>query len=146
MSENVTSSFGLQDLELIQVKLDRASEAPGSQGTGTIQLKLEGHGSSFNRVTRVRVLLESESDEQIASVETAYHVGLTAQEPQSEDIAQEISELAFRLSFPYHRATISDLLSKSGVAGFTMPLISDETWPSVIADSLAMDEEASHSK
>lgn len=108
-------------------------------GEAVVQFKLdEVSGEEFTRDISCLVELSNAKGERIFSAVSEYRVGHAVDiegEFPTEAMADTVSELSLRISYPYHRAAISNAVLMAGLPPFLLPLAADSEWIRIVKEA-----------
>lgn len=82
------------------------------------------------RLTSVKVELLDNDDDVVATLESTFKVQFASplEGPIEEALAHELNMVATRISYPYHRQLISDLVTRMGLRPTFLPAVPDDLW------------------
>lgn len=82
------------------------------------------------RLTTVRVELGTSEEEVLATIESCFKVTFVSELEGAEldALEDEFSQVATRISYPYHRQLISDLVTRMGLRPTFLPVVHDGMW------------------
>lgn len=108
-------------------------------GEAEVQFKLdEVDGDKFTRDVAVKVQLRNSEGERLFLALSQYRVGHAVDiegDVPEESVAETLSELALRVSYPYHRTAISNAVLMAGLPPFLLPLAADSDWITIVKES-----------
>lgn len=143
MPETTGGRFSVEVSRIEQKRIDCTREygTPTTTlgGEATVQFRLdEVEGEEFARDISCQVQLSNSEGERLFVAVSEYRVGhaveITGNFP-TEAVADTLSELALRVSYPYHRAAISTAVLMAGLPPFLLPLAADSEWIKIVKDS-----------
>jgi preprotein translocase subunit SecB len=84
----------------------------------------------FLRLTQVKVEFLDKDDDKVASVESSFKVQFapTREGSIDEDLERELNIIATRISYPYHRQLVSDVVTRMGLRPTFLPAVPDDLW------------------
>lgn len=86
----------------------------------------------FLRLTAIKVEFLDKDDDLVASVESTFKVqfGPTEEGSIDEELERELNIIATRISYPYHRQLVSDVVTRMGLRPTFLPAVPDDLWQS----------------
>lgn len=142
-------SFSIEVESITQKGLhsDRKYENKLSQGSAKIQMKIEDcDGSLDSRDVFCRVEIMNENSDTLFTVESVVRAVMEVDvdgDVDVDDIGDTVSELALRVSYPYHRLSIGNAVLQAGLPGFILPLAADTEWVRIVKESKILSDEDS---
>lgn len=82
------------------------------------------------RLTELKIEFADKSDNKVASVNTSFKVEFIATDGFDDDdySNRDLNMVATRISYPYHRQLVSDLVTRMGLRPTFLPAVPDDLW------------------
>ncbi|MHA7220006.1 hypothetical protein ACX80L_14095 [Arthrobacter sp. MDT1-48-3] len=81
------------------------------------------------RVTSISVQLANNEEEVVATIDCSFKVDFVIGDAEKpDDFDEQLNLVATRISYPYHRQLISDIVSRMGLRPTFLPAVPDVLW------------------
>jgi preprotein translocase subunit SecB len=153
MSDAPSGHFSVEVNRIEQKRLNCSREygtsATPPTGEAVVQFKLEEvDGEEFSRDVSCRVELNNGDGDTLFTAVSEYRVGHDVEvegDFPRDAISDTLAELALRVSYPYHRSSISNAVLLAGLPPFLLPLAADTEWLKVVRDQKRSSKEEASS-
>lgn len=140
-----TANLNVDSISLVSAESRRVSFDEFKSGGAEVSFAVDVDDKDpLKSKTKVNVrLFDGESEDDLYLGSSEYRLLLSSDDelPESPETFRQVAALALRLTFPYHRAKISEAISDVGLPPYFLPLVSDEKWLGIVDEAEVANEQ-----